>query len=205
MKMLLIATTALISVASLAVSDPVSARGTGSGLYHFDANKEFLCNYGFTIYNVVQSYASGRVISYEWSRAAAPLIGRGKRVSEIIVAESSLSEATTGFSVAIYSGTSSPVNKLVGAIVEPSQGCGRRKVKISRTNLAKGKQYWIVETALRAQLSQYTSASDNAMKWLYDEKPKQDVGLWQSGYSKHDKRHESPWMSIGYVPYARVK
>lgn len=210
MKALLIATTALISVASVVSASPLHTRGFQLS----DTNKEFLCNYGYIIHTSAVSYTSsgGRET---WVRAAIPVRGRGKTVNEIIVADAPLSAADgSAISVAIYSsGKNGPRRKLAeNESVSLSQKCGRVHVPIYPTTLLeKGKRYWIVEKA-RASASRFSQYFENGALWLYD-KTKTQGALQQSGYrnwcsSCHIKHnhYRSPWKPItGGVPFARVR
>lgn len=216
MKTLLIATTALIGIALLAEAGELPTRQAASEFYKYDANQRFLCTFGFSVFNSASRTHSKDPyeISYTWSHAAAPVLGTGKTVNKIIVAEAPSEYTTQGFSVAIYLGTP-PVHELRNQQVGPPKKCGRVTVPISPIRLAKGKTYWIVETALRPQFGNNSSSiAVNGMEWLYDEK-RTGGGLWQSGYScyrTHCSDHQtnpehyykSPWQDIGHTPYVRV-
>ncbi len=210
MKSLLIATTALVSVFSLVSATGQPDRQAASDHYTPDANREFLCNYGFTVSTVTSSssYFVG------WTRVATPVIGKGKKVREIIVADAPLkSAAPSGFSVAIYSTLNGTFKGgLVSATVGQPKQCGRIKVPISPTRLAKGKNYWIVETE-RAPFSQSGYSPVNSMRWLYDKRPRlrsSTDAFYQSGACSGSSM-ESCWSLTGWqpitggVPFAKVR
>jgi hypothetical protein len=201
MKMLLIATTALVCVTSLAAAGTLPERQTGSGQSSLDSNDEFLCNYGFKIHNSnVDDF-----FFYLWERAATPVIGTGEPVNEIIVADgSSTGSSHSGFQVAIYtSHLGKPKTKLVSGFGS-QPGCGRVKVPISPITLEKGKKYWIVQSALRPS----NSSTPNSIVWLYDMN-RTHGALSQSGSSVCSAScvsHPGPWQPItGGVPFARVR
>ena len=62
MKMLLIATTALVCVTSLAMAATLPDRQIGSSHSGLTTNEEFLCNYGFTVSTLTSSSASGLIV-----------------------------------------------------------------------------------------------------------------------------------------------
>ncbi len=205
MKSLLIATTALVSVFSLTPAAGQPARQAASDHYPLDANREFLCNYGFAVSTLTS--ASSAFVS--WRRAATPVIGNGKTVTEIIVADAPLeSTAHPGFSVAIYSSLNDTFKGLASATTGQSKRCERIKVPISPTRLAKGKKYWIVETARAPPWRRVSTI--NSMLWLYDKRSSSSGAFWQSGLcssiSMTSCWSRTRWQSItGGVPYAKVK
>src|SRR5579871_3444543 len=111
MKMLLIATTALVCVTTLAAAGTLPERQTGSSYSGLDTNHEFLCNYGFKF------RVSYDDIFGSWNLAASPVIGKGTPVDEIIVKDGpSAGKNPSGFEVAIYSSyRDKPKKKLVSA------------------------------------------------------------------------------------------
>jgi hypothetical protein len=202
MKTLLIVTTALVCVTSLAMAGSLPERQSGSGYGVTDTNEEFLCNYGFHLYISVSSS------SYieDWIRAATPVIGKGKPVSEIAVEDGpSAGRKHGGFQVAIYSSYRDKPNKELVAASATQQACGRVNVPISPITLQKGKKYWVVQTALVAPCCW----GKNSIVWRYDRK-RSHGALSQSGvcfasssscYSSHNA-----WKPImGGVPYVRVR
>jgi hypothetical protein len=201
MKMLLIATTALVCVTSLAAAGTLPERQAGSGQSALDSNDEFLCNYGFKIY----SSNADDFFFYYWERAATPVIGTGQPVNEIIVADGpSTGSSHSGFQVAIYtSHLGKPKTKLVSASAT-QPGCGRVKVPISPITLEKGKKYWIVQRAVTPS----NSSTPNSIVWLYDTN-RTHGALSQSGStfcSVGCSSHPGPWKPItGGVPFARVR
>lgn len=197
MKMLLIATTALVCVTSLATAGTLPERQAGSGHSGLDTNQEFLCNYGFKLYSYFDDYFGG------WNRAATPVIGKGTAVNEIVVADGpSGGYAPNGFEVAIYtSHLGKPKTKLVSAFAK-QPGCGRVKVPISPITLESGKKYWIVQKALVNSSVSNPSAS---FVWLYDTK-RTHGALSQSVSSSSSVVNRGPWKPLtGGVPYARVR
>ncbi len=200
MKMLLIATTALVCVTSLATAGTLPERQAGSGHSRLDANQEFLCNYGFKVH----AYSGDSYFSGSWVRAATPVIGKGASVNEIIVEDGpQVTSGAGGIQVAIYtSHLGKPATELVSEYARPSE-CGRVKLPISPISLEKGTKYWIVQS-VAPSMSQ-TSVS---MLWLYDTK-RTHGALQQSGYwtcSSVSCSHVGPWQPImGGVPFARVR
>ncbi len=202
MKMLLIATTALVCVTSLAMAGTLPERQAGSGHSGLDTNQEFLCTYGFRLYAHASSSAAG------WNRAATPIIGKGETVDEIIVEDGpSVGQDHNGFRVAIYtSHRDIPKTELVSASAK-QPGCGRVKVPISPITLEYGKKYWIVQTKVLPSDFQYRASS--SIVWLYDTK-RTHGALSQSATwfcaSITCSSNFSPWIPItGGVPYARVR
>jgi len=200
MKMLLIATTALVCVTSLAMAGTLPERQPGSGHSALDTNGEFLCNYGFQLH----AYSDDTVVF--WERAATPVIGKGESVNEIVVEDGpSGGTRPNGFQVAIYtSHLGKPKTELVAASAK-QPGCGRVKVPTSPITLEMGKKYWIVQTSLRPSQSSAT----NSIVWLYDTK-RTHGALSQSGYtvcfSHSCSSQVGPWKPLtGGVPFARVR
>ncbi len=194
MKMLLIATTALVCVTSLAMAGTLPERQAGSGHSGLNTNQEFLCNYGFKL------HAASDDSFLFWNRAATPVIGKGTAVNEIIVEDGpSGGSGPNGFQVAIYtSHLGKPKTELVSASAT-QQGCGRVKVPISPITLEYGKKYWIVQSALTSY------SASNSIVWLYDTK-RTHGALSQSGSSFSGVSHPGRWKPItGGVPFARVR
>ena len=203
MRMLLIATTALVGVASLAMAATLPDRQTASAHGGLNTNEEFLCNYGFQLQT---TFYSGLDYSSTYDRAATPVIGKGESVNEITVADSSTNSTTGEFLVSIYtSHLGKPATKLVSAYAWPT-GCGRVHVPISSIKLESGKKYWIVQRAL---LPFDQSSGTNSFLWLYD-KNRTHGALSQSGRefcsSGSCYSYPGPWTHIrGGVPFARVR
>ena len=201
MKMLLIATTALVCVTSLAMAATLPERQTGSAHGGLNTNEEFLCNYGFQLQTTVYS---GGAYSSTFVRAATPVIGKGDSVNEITVKDS---PTYSGVLVSIYtSHLGKPATKLVSAYALDT-GCGRVNVPISSIALESGKKYWIVQRAL---LPFDQSSGTNSFLWLYD-KNRTHGALWQSGseycsVSGSCYSHTGSWTPMtGGVPFARVR
>jgi hypothetical protein len=197
MKMLLVATTALVCVASVGMAGTLPIRQVGFGRSGMDANQEFLCNYGFKLYSYFDDYFGG------YNLAAAPIIGKGAKVDEIIVADGpSSGYAPAGFQVAIYSSHKDRPNKQLvsGSATQP--GCGRVKVSIPPIKLEHGKKYWIVQKVLDNSSVSNPSAS---IVWLYD-KNRTHGAMSQSVSSSSSVVTFGPWKPLtGGVPYARVR
>lgn len=196
MKMLLIATTALVCVTSLAMGGTLPERHAGSGDSGLDTNQEFLCNHGFKLYSYFDDYFGG------WNLAATPVVGKGTAVNEIVVADGpSGGYAPNGFQVAIYSSyRDKPKKQLVSASAK-QPGCGRVKVPISPITLENGKKYWIVQKVLDNSSVSNPSAS---IVWLYD-KTRTHGALSQTVSSSSSVVNRGPWKPLtGGVPYARV-
>jgi hypothetical protein len=202
MKLLLIATTALVCVTSLASAGTLPERQAGSGYRGLDTNGEFLCTYGVKISASGDDYLFG-----SWKRAATPIIGTGTPVNEIIVKDGpSSGYSNTGFRVAIYtSHLGKPKTELVSANAR-QPGCGIVKVPISPITLETGKKYWVVETALIASDSGSSVSGSNTFLWVYD-KTRTHGALSQTGYwSSSTGSHPGSWKPLmGGVPYARVR
>jgi hypothetical protein len=202
MKMLLIATTALVCVTSLAMAATLPERQAGSGHSGLGTNEEFLCTYGFKLH----AFRSSSLHSWRWERAATPVIGKGESVNKIIVKDGpSEGGSGNGFQVAIYtSHLGTPSNELVQASSYAS-GCGRVKVPISPIKLENGKKYWIVQSVIIPE-----SGGSSSLVWVYDTK-RTHGALSQSGHSSCSSAgscfyHPGPWTPItGGVPYARVR
>src|ERR1700730_618361 len=119
MKMLLIATTALVCVTSLAMAGTLPERQAGSGSGGLDTNQEFLCTYGFKLYASGDDGFFGAL-----NLAATPIIGKGTEVNEIVVADGpSRGSQISGFQVAIYTSyRDRPKSQLVTATAK-QPGC----------------------------------------------------------------------------------
>jgi hypothetical protein len=195
MKMLLIATTALVCVTPLAMAGTLPDRQAGSGPRGLDTNAEFLCNYGFKL---LTASDDGFVV---WNRAATPVIGKGAAVNEIIVEDGpSGGGSHSRFQVAIYTSHLGKPNKQLVSASAKQPGCGRVKVPISPITLEYGKKYWIVQRALVPS----SSSATNSIVWLYDTN-RTHGALSQSGESGGSS-YAGPWQPItGGVPYARVR
>jgi hypothetical protein len=194
MKLLLIATTALVCVASLATAGTLPERQAGSGHSALDANGEFLCNYGFKL------HAASDDSFLFWNRAATPVIGKGTAVNEIIVEDGpSGGSGPNGFQVAIYTSHRGKPKTELGHASATQPGCGRVRVPISPITLEYGKKYWIVQSALTSY------SASNSIVWLYDTK-RTHGALSQSVSTGPGSSHMGPWVPItGGVPYARVR
>jgi hypothetical protein len=203
MKMLLIATTALVCVTSLAMAATLPDRQIGSSHSGLTTNEEFLCNYGFQLQ--VHASSGFPIYTSTFDRAATPVIGKGKSVNEITVKDNpSYSE----FQVSIYTSyLNKPNTKLVSAYAMHG-GCGRVNVAISPITLEYGKKYWIVQRAL-PHWSSSGYIGTNSILWLYDKNGTHGA-LWQDGStfcsSGGCSRQTGPWTHItGGVPFARVR
>ncbi|MGH6890554.1 MAG: hypothetical protein ACREHF_15430 [Rhizomicrobium sp.] len=211
MKSLLIATTALVSVFSLVSVTGQPARQAASDHYTPDANREFLCSYGFTVSTVTSSSS----FFVGWTRVATPVIGKGKKVTEIIVADKPLkSAAPSGFSVAIYTSSHDrPYKELATETAGQPQRCGRIKVPIRTPVLAKGRKYLIVEMERAPAASGIGYSPVNSMRWLYDKRPRlrsSTDAFYQSGACSSSSMQRcwslTGWQPItGGVPYAKVR
>jgi len=150
-KTILFATTALFGMAAIATAGPLPAREVASSGHPLDANQRFLCTYGFSLYTKTWWVSSAHVSkAHKWERAAVPLIGKGRTVNEITVANappSSSWSSGTGVAVALYSGFR-PYHRLANGLIERVETCSAVKVSILPTKLLKGKKYWIVEKAV---------------------------------------------------------
>jgi hypothetical protein len=197
MKILLVATTALVCVTSLGMAGTLPERRVGSGHSGLDANQEFLCNYGFALYSYFDDYFGG------WNLAATPIVGKGTEVNEIIVADGpSGGYAPNGFKVAIYSSYKDKPKKQLVSASATQPGCGRVTVPISPITLEKGKKYWIVQKVLDSNSVSNPSAS---IVWLYDKK-RTHGALSQTVSSSSSVVNPGPWKPLkGGVPYARVR
>ncbi|HTT85228.1 MAG TPA: hypothetical protein VMF67_17260 [Rhizomicrobium sp.] len=215
MKMLLVATTALVSVATLAFAGPLPAREIESSHYMFDANQTFLCDYGGFDIQLDEKGGSSSLIR-DWTRAAVPVIGQGETVTGIEVANELTSGNASyfqGMSVAIYSSRKNrPYQKLVGATA-PTSECGTT-LRIEPTQLQKRKKYWIVEKPGGIGCSGLGSCLPQrvTVEWFYGTSKKRKA-LWQpgfsycSGISGHHCQHQGSgvWRPIiGGTPYVEL-
>lgn len=207
MRALLIATTALISISSLANAGPLPSRETLSGYNELDANQRFLCNFGFQLFTEEWCQSSDcSAINTLVTRAATPVRGEGETVSKIIVANGPIAyETISGFYVDLYSSDHNRPGRYAltgGQINHAIRGCKRRTVQITPTVLTKGKKYWIVETA-QASASSNDSPARNEVLWAYDTKETSGA-LQQTCYVGGCQK--VPWTPIsGGRPYAKVK
>ncbi len=216
MKLLLIATTALVCVTSLATAGTLPERQAGSGYSQIDSNGEFLCNYGFKI-RAFASAQSSNSFYHSWVRAAVPVIGEGKPVNAITVEDSpSGGRNDPGFQVAIYeSHRDRPSKHLIVKEHVIKHRCGRVTVPISPITLKKGKKYWVVERAFYFHVP-----SANSVIWVYDTKRTHGAlsqSAWTRGWggsymlprcssSSFCSSYRSPWKPIrGGVPYVRLR
>jgi len=195
--MLLIATTALVCVTSLATAGTLPERQAGSDHSGLDTNQEFLCTYGVKLYSYFDDYFGG------WNLAATPIIGKGTEVNEIIVADGpSGGYAPKGFQVAIYSSDQGKPKKPLVSATAKQPGCGRVEVPISPITLEYGKKYWIVQKVLDSSQVSNPSAS---IVWLY-EKNRTHGALTQSVSSSSGVVTPGPWKPLtGGVPFAHVR
>lgn len=206
----------MVSVATLALGGPLPSRHAEHE--ELNSNQRFACYYGFPVTAIAAwGNDSETVVLTYWKRAAVPIMGDGKTITEIVVKDSPSSTPSHvyAFSVGIYSGTHHPKSLLVSKQVNPAQVCGPVTVQIPPTKLHRLKSYWVVETATTPSPRHrccYSSSNENAAIWLY-EKSQTQGALWQSGYSCNGSscppahsQHHSPWQAItGGVPYARVR
>lgn len=220
MKTLLSVSTALVSAAYVTLADPVPARETAFGHLETDANREFLCNYGFTIYT--NGFASSFGGGETWVRAAVPVWGKGETISAVVVRDAATASGfggstTAGFTVGIYSTHNrKPDQELSWGNANQPKKCQRVKVPITPISLEKGKEYWIVETADFPPLSSSIHGEGkNLISWIYGRNRAKSGGLSQYGYTdwtyscEHNHSihcdYKSHWKPItGGVPYARL-
>jgi hypothetical protein len=212
MKMLLAATTALVSVASIALAGPLPAREHEFSHYGLDANDTFLCDYGGFDIHVMYYWDSFNIShphGYDWTHAAVPVKGKGETVSEIMIADELVSAPLSGYpvSVAIFSSRhNQPFKKLVSTSATASSACGTT-ISIFPIKLKKGKKYWIVE-GLPVDCSTNSCGVFATVKWFYAT-TRAHGALYQthSSCSSRNCHHSStsPWEPItGGTPYVKL-
>jgi len=164
-----------------------------------DANRKFLCNYGYAL--SFSGFSSGNSTD-SWNVAAVPIIGTGKFVNKIVVADTGDHEAQYGFYVELLENQSKsnrPGRVIFSAQVYPrSIRCAEREVPIPPTRLKYGKTYWVEEFAA---IAFYVNAT-----WQYDKKrPNEGISQLRS-CGPNGCRHNA-WQAIpgDYEPYVRVK
>jgi hypothetical protein len=212
MKLLLAATTALVSVVS-ALAGSLPTRVPTSGYRGLDANQEFLCNYGFKI--VASFYHDSENQTGGWIHAATPIYGKGNTISEITVEEGPpVARSDSQFSVALYSSYKDKPNKVLVSARADQQVCGLVGIPIPPIQLAKGQKYWIVEALKASEGLCSCSRATDTVTWYYDKK-RTHGALFQSGTSCYgswcacpsscSSHTQTKWKHItGGVPYARV-
>jgi hypothetical protein len=115
-----------------------------------DTNSAFLCNYGFevTYSDTASDYSSGSssLAQKIYTFAAIPIIGTGKVVNEIVVADSRVSSEPYGFYVELRENrrrSNKPGKVITGGQVNPRGGCAQITVPVAPTLLTAGKTYWL--------------------------------------------------------------
>jgi hypothetical protein len=213
MKTLLVATTALIGVASLAFAGPLSAREPQSSHYGLSANDKFLCDYGaFDINFVAQGFVSSGLVEH-WIRAAVPVTGKGKEINAIEIADKlSTTSSFRGLSIAIYSSRDNKPYKELISTTTLSSGCPAT-LSLGPMNLQRGTKYWIVEkTDPEFASPSIPSRISWSYEWFY-RKTKPRNALWQSGssvctgsrYESCHLRHNTPWAPLtAGTPYVKL-
>jgi hypothetical protein len=209
-KMSLLATTALLVVASVSC---VTARPTitaGSQLRdsvaNRDTNDEFLCTFGD--YSVSYYFHSSSSDDSTWTHEAVPITGKGKVVKNIIVREArEKSTASPEFSAGIYSNTASglPGRLIVGGTGQAPRTCQQVTIPIAPTKLKARTTYWIEETVPKPSLNQHLSGLNEAF-WATNPKSMRKAYV-QSHYSTSsgNKSSTTPWMMQSGGVYGRVK
>jgi hypothetical protein len=131
------------------------------------------------------------------------VIGTGKTVSNIEVADSSVYSSNAFFNVGLYSSVRNrPGNNITGVKNLQASQCGVISVQITPTYLAKGVKYWIVESASTYYHHGFSSGSSSVV-WLYDKK--HTKGALYQNYS-YDACKTCKWQKlVGRRPYARVR
>lgn len=213
MKTLLIATTALVGVAS-AVAGPLPAREPPSGHYGLNSNDTFLCDYGaFDVSFSAPSFSQSGLVE-NWVRAAVPVKGKGETLSAIQVGDSfySPSGGYPGLSVAIYSSRNNKPFKLLTGAWKAVSRCPST-VSMGPIQLQQGKKYWVVEkTDPMFGSPSIIVPIMEGYKWYYRTTKTHDA-KWQSGssdcsgstYENCHLHSSGDWEPItGGTPYVKL-
>jgi hypothetical protein len=166
----LISTTALICVGWLsALFSPASAagrRGDAPDLSLLpDNNRKFLCDHGYDVNSHTWVSQSGSNYRTHWHAVATPIKGRGKTVSEIIVADAPRHKTSFGFYVVLDEDVNGKPGYGIDSASVTSSGseCRLITVPITPITLTRGKQYWVVEFGEVDFVKGNTGG-----KWLFD-------------------------------------
>lgn len=180
MKMVLVATTALVSVSS-ALAGPLPSREPVSGPYGLSANDTFLCDYGAFDINFKLNFAQSGVIEH-WTRAAVPVRGNGEEVGGIEIADKFYSSGYPGLSIGIYTSRHNMPFKQLTSTRTVASGCPLT-VSVGPIQLQQGKKYWVVEkTAPSFGDLSIASGATWGYAWFYRTTKARDA-LSQSGSS----------------------
>jgi hypothetical protein len=128
-----------------------------------NANEKFLCDYGYSVtsseYYSNDGSSNSRFAS-SWVHIAIPIVGKGKVVDTILVANGpKIRDTKSGFDVGVYSNTPSgiPGNEIVGGGVKGRPGCLLRRIHIPETLLNAGTTYWLMESSPVEWQHRYTT------------------------------------------------
>jgi len=182
MKTLLVATTALISVASLALAGPLPAREPESSHYGLSTNDRFLCDYGAVDIAYEAKLGDSGLVEH-WIQAAVPVTGKGQDISGIEIANKLATQsAYLGLSIGIYSSRDNKPDKELISTRTVASGCPAT-LPFGPITLKRGRKYWIVE---KTDPSFASPSVPSQMSWSYDwfyRKTKARDALSQSGSS----------------------
>ncbi|HEX3666163.1 MAG TPA: hypothetical protein VHU23_13140 [Rhizomicrobium sp.] len=205
----LLVTTAFVVVGSLSFSTAQSRPSAHPSLAQIaghDNNHEFLCSYGSF---KVSHYGSSSDSSYSstWTHVAMPIMGHGKKVDRIIVAN----EGTVGvrrLQVKLRTSNASdlPGDPVAGRTVLARRNkCRHIEIPIHPTLLEKGKTYWIEETMPRTGYVYY----DDTTRWAVDPKATRKAYVQKHRWyvNSHGVSHSftSPWTNHSSGVYVRVR
>ena len=168
------------------------------------ANRTFLCNYGYAITRDYDSQGSSTPFT-SWTVAAVPIIGDGKVVKEIEVAQAGI-PSSSGYGIFSLelrendSKTNTPGTVIAtsGLLDAGANQCVKMKVPIPPTRLTRGETYWVEEMIAKSGVS--------STLWLFDEK-RPYRGISQFWYCLYRSCYSEPWQAIpgDYPPYVRVR
>ena len=212
-KIALFATTALVSATWLAAAagpasaQPASNRAADVGSFPVkDANQAFLCNYGYDVtYSAIISSGSS-VIGWSMNVAAVPIIGKGKVVNEIVVADSATSESRVpyGFYVELLqndSRTDTPGQVIATSqpVIPKRTTCEKKTMPISSTLLNAGQKYWVEEIAYGGYVA--------GAAWLFDTNRRNKAISQSRTCYVGSGCDDQPWQAIpgAYEPYVGVR
>jgi len=162
-----------------------------------DRNTEFLCTYGYKVYNTRNCHSGS--CYHAWEHYAVPIRGKGMAVTEIVVTNSP-SMGSPSFTAGIYENAKGKPGALIVSGTGQARGsCLATKVAIAKTALTAGKRYWVVEDAPVA-----TRNGTNAVRWGYSKRAKHNA--YYQHFSSHSGLSGSltDWLPVS-GPAPRVK
>jgi len=194
---------AITAVGSAQNSTPEPKMHTEFGNPVRDRNKEFLCTYGYTVYNLFIYSSSYRASG--WQRYAVPIRGKGASVSQIQVTDSEPSNSySPEFKVGIYENRGGRPGKLIErGNGRAKGGCTDTTVTIPKTFLADGQTYWIEETV---GVTHYSGDHFHAVKWGYNPNARHNAYYRYHYYNRSGSSSTTDWLPVsGPAPFVRVR